>query len=312
MTRAKASAAAGLSALFLFLLAPAALAQGVPNVGDVGGTIGDTTGGATDTIQDTTGGASETIQDTTGGATETIQDTTQDTTNTVGGTTGGATGGATNTIEDTTKDTTGTVGETTGGATNTIQDTTKDTTDTVNGTTGGVTGPVKDTVGGVTGGNGSGPVGGGAGGLNIPPVDDLAPGVITEILDEAETLGLSPEASKGWIEGKKILETASFDNSRAALSSFSRLLESVVGTIAESGTGAGSPNVTLTVEEPDGESFAESAGRIATEAAKTLAFPLALALAVGGFLMVQGRIGRKDPKLALAPVDTTEESLIFE
>ncbi len=37
-------------------------------------------------------------------------------------------------------------------------------------------------------------------------------------------------------------------------------------------------------------------------AAKRLAFPLALALIVIGFVMVQNRIDRKDPKLALAPI----------
>ena len=46
------------------------------------------------------------------------------------------------------------------------------------------------------------------------------------------------------------------------------------------------------------------------ELAGDFAFPLTLSLIVGGFLLVQGRIDRKDPKLALAPV--TEDMLRFE
>lgn len=43
-------------------------------------------------------------------------------------------------------------------------------------------------------------------------------------------------------------------------------------------------------------------GAVAIQAAKALAFPLALALIVLLFVMVQNRIDRKDPKLALAPI----------
>jgi hypothetical protein len=43
-------------------------------------------------------------------------------------------------------------------------------------------------------------------------------------------------------------------------------------------------------------------GSLAIEAAKELAFPLALALIVLLFVAIQNRIDRKDPKLALAPV----------
>ncbi|HSL66816.1 MAG TPA: hypothetical protein VK977_01490 [Actinomycetota bacterium] len=46
----------------------------------------------------------------------------------------------------------------------------------------------------------------------------------------------------------------------------------------------------------------EGIGSLAIEAAKELAFPLALAVIVLLFVAVQNRIDRKDPKLALAPV----------
>jgi hypothetical protein len=43
-------------------------------------------------------------------------------------------------------------------------------------------------------------------------------------------------------------------------------------------------------------------GGIAAEAARHLGFPLALALIVVAFVMVQNYLDRKDPKLALAPI----------
>lgn len=59
------------------------------------------------------------------------------------------------------------------------------------------------------------------------------------------------------------------------------------------------------------ESVVSQIGRIASEAAEQVAFPLALTLLVIGFLMVQNRIDRKDPKLALAPVDSEHDLLSF-
>ena len=44
------------------------------------------------------------------------------------------------------------------------------------------------------------------------------------------------------------------------------------------------------------------AGRLAKEVSEKAAFPIALLVVVGIFLMIQDRIDRKDPKLALAPV----------
>jgi hypothetical protein len=46
----------------------------------------------------------------------------------------------------------------------------------------------------------------------------------------------------------------------------------------------------------------ERIGSLATQAAKALAFPVALALIVLLFVAVQNRIDRKDPKLALSPI----------
>jgi hypothetical protein len=42
------------------------------------------------------------------------------------------------------------------------------------------------------------------------------------------------------------------------------------------------------------------------------AFPLTLAIAVLLFLLFQGELDRRDPKLAYAPVDSTKDMVSFE
>jgi hypothetical protein len=44
---------------------------------------------------------------------------------------------------------------------------------------------------------------------------------------------------------------------------------------------------------------------------ETLAFPLLLLVVLGTFLLVQARLDRSDPKLALAPVDADDDILTF-
>jgi hypothetical protein len=69
------------------------------------------------------------------------------------------------------------------------------------------------------------------------------------------------------------------------------------------------PGVSL-VDRPAGEPITPrrshqhggSLARVMTEAARQLAFPLALLLVVASFLVVQDRLDRRDPKLALAPM----------
>src|SRR5439155_21474237 len=46
----------------------------------------------------------------------------------------------------------------------------------------------------------------------------------------------------------------------------------------------------------------ERIGRAGIEAAKDLGFPLLLAAMVAAFLLIQNRLDRRDPKLALAPI----------
>lgn len=73
--------------------------------------------------------------------------------------------------------------------------------------------------------------------------------------------------------------------------------------------GASAP---VAIAPPPRETFITQLADAAKEAAEKLAFPLGLALMVGAFLMVQGRIDRKDAKLALAPIDSEQDLLSFQ
>ena len=55
----------------------------------------------------------------------------------------------------------------------------------------------------------------------------------------------------------------------------------------------------------------QTIGRVAAEAVEQAAFPLLLTLLVGAFLIGQNRIDRRDPKLALAPLDSDQDLLSF-
>lgn len=61
----------------------------------------------------------------------------------------------------------------------------------------------------------------------------------------------------------------------------------------------------------DPESVFAQFAEAASEAAKKLAFPLALTLMVLAYLVVQGRIDGRDEKLALAPIDAEQDLLSF-
>ena len=48
------------------------------------------------------------------------------------------------------------------------------------------------------------------------------------------------------------------------------------------------------------------------DAAERFAFPLVIAVLVGGFLLLHGRLDRKDPKLASAPIDSRDDMVMFQ
>jgi hypothetical protein len=78
------------------------------------------------------------------------------------------------------------------------------------------------------------------------------------------------------------------------------------GVSLEGGTEIG----TAAFASNDGSTL-EKIQRGLEDAAKRFAFPLALAGLVGAFLLIQGRIDRRDPKLAVAPIETREDVVSF-
>lgn len=76
------------------------------------------------------------------------------------------------------------------------------------------------------------------------------------------------------------------------------------GGPGDDGSGGGDANVLAA-------SIAKLA-RTAGEAVKTFAFPLSLTILVIVFLLIQGEIDRRDPKLAFAPVDSSKDMVHFE
>lgn len=305
-------ALASLSIVFLLTLAaaPVAHAQGVPDTG----AVTEAANGATDAVTDTTNEATDT-------ATETVDETTD----TVDNATGGATEGVTDTVDDAAGSAGETAGNTAGNAGNTVTNATGGGgNDNGGGGSGGVslTDQVTNTVKDVTGQNGGGGggstsevinglLGGGStNGNGTPDLRGLTPDLVDDLVDEASNFGLSPVAAEGWIEGKAVYGADAYKDPALVLASLTGLLEDFASDFAaKSSTADGELQFST---NGAGNSLFAGAGRVAVAAAKALAFPLALAIGVLGFLMIQGRIGRKDPKLALAPVDTTEESLIFE
>lgn len=207
-----------------------------------------------------------------------------------GGAIGGIIGGVTDTVGDAVGDVTDTVGDVVGGATDTVGDAVGGVTDTV----GDVVGDVTDTVGGVVdgvgdavGGTADAPPGSGPGGPVEPPASVPL-----------------PEPARG---------RPGIDPPAVGPSRVDRLPAS-----------ADAPSVTKDLRspaapQPAGVSLSDRAGgtvahptphrglghtiaRAAAAAARHLAFPVALALIVAGFLLIQDRLDRRDPKLSLAPI----------
>jgi hypothetical protein len=282
-------------------MAPAALAQ-VGGVGDVATTAGGAAGGATDTVNETVGGATDTVNETVGGATDTVNETV---------------GGATDTVNETVGGGTGTVNETVGGATDTVNETVGGATDTANETVGGgsntgsegstTTGPsgskgTTETSGGLSGAHGGG--GAGTGSDDIRIVNGVpVPADATVIKLPDGTSVVIPGNSGGSIDGKKV----GADLPREVLVALNGLTDGFAAA------GAATPlAVDRSSATAEGPTFLDNAATLAAEAARKLAFPMTLVLIVVGFLMLQGRIGRKDPKLAQAPVETNEDALTFQ
>jgi hypothetical protein len=61
----------------------------------------------------------------------------------------------------------------------------------------------------------------------------------------------------------------------------------------------------------DGKSFLDSVKDVAVGAGKRVAFPSLLALLGFLFILVQNRLDRRDPKLAMAPLNKDDDLLPF-
>ncbi|MGH2807473.1 MAG: hypothetical protein ACRDKT_09365 [Actinomycetota bacterium] len=257
----------------LFMASPA-LAQ----VGDLGDAVTDTVnesaGGATDTVNETVGGATDTVNETVGGATDTVDETV---------------GGATDTVD-----------ETVGGATDTV-------TEAVGGGSGGNenaggSGPAgsKETTTS-NGGHGSGSVGNGGSNSGSDDGTAVPPDATVIKLPNGSTV-VVPGSSRGSTEGRELFGS---DLPREVLAALNGMTDGFASA------GAATPVATGELSLPEAPTFLENASRLAADAAKKVAFPMALLMIVIGFLMVHGKIGRKDPKLTQARLDANEDVLTF-
>ncbi len=258
----------------LTALAPVASAQVSTGVPD----LSDPVGTVTDTVDTTTGGGTQPVQDsvdtTTGGATQPVQDATQP-------------------VQDTVTDTSGdTIGETQKTVDNTTQgagQTATDTTDTVTGTAsgGGVTNPdltVKNP---------------------LEPKDLDGDGTISQKERNLQNNTTQKSGRRAAYRGERPGE-------RADRNALARAKRSALFNLEKKSRLAAANRSPVAIAPPQRETFLTQLTQAAVEATKKLAFPLGLALMVGAFLMVQGRIDRKDAKLALAPIDSEQDLLSFQ
>lgn len=190
-----------------------------------------------------------------------------------------------------------TVSGTTQVVTETVEETVNTVTDTLDKTTGGTTKPVSD-----------------ATKETVKTVGQYGDSVGNRAADTVDSVGgvLKGKGDRTGQRNQDARDGSSRTGSRGDATN-------VLGNRAEQGaaTGSARERVTLTsdgtsaVATPADESIVQQIGRVAAEAAKQMAFPLALTLLVGAFLTMQNRMDRKDPKLALAPVDSEHDLLTF-
>ena len=153
----------------------------------------------------------------------------------------------------------------------------------------------------------------------VEPVTDAVKGILGQAPDPPDPTGIIPDvlgstvaqpSSPGTTEpgGNGTVTGPGGGKSRTnggAVSSLTFGRGPVIGPVAARISSTAAVSRTI----PRGGLF-DRIGSLAIQAAKELAFPLALALIVLLFVAVQNRIDRKDPKLALAPI--TPDLLRFE
>ena len=253
------------------LVAPAAFA--IPGVNEVTDQVGDT---VTDTVDNAGSGSSGAVDQ----ATDAVDETT-----------GGGTAPVTDAVDQTVDETTDGVSSGTGSIVDKTKETVNKTVDDVDKATGG-------TVTGTT---------------------DRVTKVFEDPLNRLENpLGFRDRDGKlTKKERRELRETGGYTRKQIAAlqdalnhqSAQARveLIQHREGSHKTAPLAIDSTTQSLAAPESPFSGLAQAAG----EAAKKLAFPLALTLMVLGYLVVQGRIDGRDEKLALAPIDADQDLLSF-
>ena len=235
---------------------------------------GDGTGGVGDAVGDVGSGTGDTVGDVGTGVGDAVGDVTD------GDNSGGSQsdGGLDDVVEDVGNGAGDTVEEIGGGVGNAIDETAGDAGQTLDDTTG--------TVGGQVGGT--------VGGISIPGGELILGGKGKKDEDPSQTVP--------------------FQGSISAADAVLGLPEANAPTITaiKEPLPKEPPYSTTAAPPGDDQSVIERLAQAAAEAAKRFAFPLALSLVVGGFLMLQNRLDNRDRKLALAPVDAEQDLLSFK
>lgn len=282
---ARALSLVGAAVLAVILIGSPATAQ-IPSVTD---TVGEVVGGVTGGDSGSSGGGSGSSS---GGGS--IGDTVEE----VGGSVGDTVDNVGGSVGDTVTDTGGSVGDAVGGP---VGDAVKDVTGAVGGavkdSTNTAGGTVKDTTG---------------------AVGQAIDGATDPILGEKDGNGGKDHGGK---------KNGSKDRNGAGNGKTTGDRPSVLGgsSFGEGAFGFGTrvPAITLGSagsQELAGDQVAAFAPEplnlgalteAAVEAVKKFAFPIMLSFLVAAFMLIQDRVDRKDPKLALAAVDTDQEWLSF-
>ena len=215
---------------------------------------------------------------------------------------GGLVGGIADGLEGGSSDS-GSDGETSGGSTGVIgvvvdkiDESVDSGKDQVDKTTGGATDTVND-----TGSSVGGPVGGTIGGIaeTVDKVQRDLTGTGAKKNRKADRQGKNVSTSTPGVTGANVLGRSMADAMRVDG-------KEIALAKAEGKDFSGSAT-TVSARQ----SVISQIGKVAAAAAEQVAFPLVLTLLVIAFLMVQNRIDNKDPKLALAPVDSEHDLLSF-
>ena len=259
-------------------------------------------GGVTDSVNDTADSAKDTVNDTTSNAGDSASNTTDNATDSVDNATGGATEPVTDAVDNTVENTTDSAsepGDKVDAVTNVVEEVAKDPVGTIEDPMN----PVKDAVDAVTGGSRRNP---------LEETLNQTVGEVGSIVDGV--LGSVNKAPNGGSKDRLIQPTVLAGGLDGFISG-ANAGGSPFGTSASSsaaGLGAGAA-ASANAAERSFETLSpiEKLIETAREILPKVAFPMVLLALVAGFLVVQNRVDRNDPKLALAPLDVEQEFLSF-